>query len=303
MKRTVAMIVSLALVVGSLGSGGSVRQPPGDGVRLPSTVPQLDQRLAALAPADPKAYFLLAEELASEAIGTGADRPSRDLARTLYTLAFELYRARNQPGDGEMARSAVLGLVALTSIEPERRWLAAVGDQVAPVTDKTGAASARLPAAVSEATAFNLATAMGLARSGEGKRAEQYLSREGVRDLLTATQATVSGGADKEPVTRWIEDWPVCPTCKNRRIVTRGAESTICPYCDGNPGPKLTDAQLLAQYRAESLLLRGAYRSWSAQILADDGEPLRDPNPADLAASFGVDPRATLWRKGAWVAP
>jgi hypothetical protein len=157
---------------------------------------------------------------------------------------------------------------------------------------------------VPEVTALNLATAMGLARAGEGKKAEGYLAREGVRELLATTQAAISGSASaRDPVQKWIEDWPVCPTCKNRRIVTRGNESTLCPYCDGNPGPRLSDEQLLKQYRAESLLLRGVYRSWSAQILADDGEPLRDPNPADLAASFGVDARATVWRKGAWVAP
>ncbi|HYD01419.1 MAG TPA: hypothetical protein VEB22_09355, partial [Phycisphaerales bacterium] len=231
-------------------------------------------------------------------------KPSRDLARTLYVLAFELFRTRNQPGDGEMARSATLGLAALTPVESDRRWLAAVGDQVAPITDKAAAASARLPAAVPEATSFNLATAMGLARAGEGRRAEQYLSREGVRELLASTEATIAGGASQSPaVLKWVTDWPACPTCKNKRVVTRGSESTLCPYCDGNPGPKLNDAQLLIQYRAESLLLRGAYRSWSAQVLADDGEPLRDPNADDIAPWFGVDTRATVWRNGAWSAP
>ncbi len=294
--------VCLAAVVALLLAGAGERQPgSGPASGLPSTVPGLAERLTALNPQNPQAYFLLAEELAAEA---GTDKPSRDVARTLFVLAFEMYRARNQPGDGELARSATLGLASLTRIEPERRWLAAIGDQVAPPGDRAASASARLPAAVPETVAFQLATAMGLARSGEGRRAEQYLIREGVRELLALNQVAITGDpAAGQPVLKWIADWPACPTCKNRRIVTRANESTLCPYCDGNPGPKLTDAELLKQFRAESFLLRGAYRSWSAQILADDGEPLRDPNPADLAVSFGVDPHATLWRNGGWVAP
>lgn len=297
MNKACFHIVAIALLLTGAGAyqpGGSSASP------LPVTVPSLDERLSALKPGDPLAYFQLAEELAAEA----ADKPSRDLARTLFVLSFEIYRARNQPGDGEMARSATLGLASLTRIEPERRWLAAIGDQVAPPGDRAGSASARLPAAVPEAVAFNLATAMGLARAGEGRRAEQFLAREGVRELMAANQMTIAGDpAAGQPVLKWIADWPACPTCKNRRVVTRANESSLCPYCDGNPGPKLSDAMLLRQFRAESLLLRGVYRSWSAQILADEGEPLRDPNPTDLAISFGVDPHATLWRKGSWVAP
>ncbi|MBX9875268.1 MAG: hypothetical protein K2X84_10455 [Beijerinckiaceae bacterium] len=267
---------------------------------LPSTVPNLARRLGALNPTDPSAYFTLAEELGAEA----SDKPSRDLARTLYVLAFELYRAGGRAGDGEMARSATLGLASLTTLDRERRWLAAVGDQVAPLSEKALTASARLPAAIPEATAFNLATAMGLARSGEGRRAETYLGREGVRELLRATQATVGGGVGSAvAVEKWVQDWPVCPTCKNRRIVTKGNESRLCPYCGGNPGPKLSDGEVLSQYRAESLLLKGVYRSWSAQLLADDGDPLRDPAPGDVAPSFGVDPRATVWRSGVWTTP
>lgn len=295
MKKQILLAAALALLLAGAGQPGGAPASP-----LPTTVPGLAERLAALNPQNPQAYFLLAEELAAEA---GSDRPSRDLARSLFVLSFELYRARNQPGDGELARSATLGLASLTRIEPERRWLAAIGDQVAPPGDRAGSASARLPAAVPEVVAFHLATAMGLARSGEGRRAEQYLAREGVRELLAANQVTITGDpAAGQPVLKWIADWPACPTCKNRRVVTRANESELCPYCDGNPGPKLSDSELLKQFRAESLLLRGVYRSWSAQILADDGEPLRDPNPADLAVSFGVDPRGTLWRKGSWVA-
>lgn len=299
MNRFLLMVLALAPLL--LTAAAAPQPPDGPGAQLPVTVVNLKQRLSALTPADPLAYFILAEDLSAEA----DDKPSRDLARTLFVLTFDLYRTRNQPGDGEMARSAALGLASLTHNDGERRWLAAVGDQVAPATDKAAAASARLPSAVSEATSFNLATAIGLARSGDGRRAEQYLGREGVRELLTATQGTIAGGptAGGGGVLKWVEDWPVCPTCKNRRVLTRGTESFLCPYCDGNPGPKLTDQQLLVQYRAESLLLKGAYRSWSAQLLADDGEALRDPNAGDVAVSFGVDTRATLWRDGAWIAP
>lgn len=295
MLLVITCLLTLVLTVAA-----TVQPPQGTSV-LPSTVPGLPERLAALQPGEPEKYLLLAEELGAEI----SDKPSRDLARTLYVLAFELYSARGQPADGEYARSACLGLASLTKAESERRWLAAIGDLCAPVTDKAVTAAARLPAAVPEATAFNLATALGLARSGEGRKAEGYLNREGVRELLASTQTTIAGGpaGDSGAVAKWIADWPICPTCKNKRVITRGNESQLCPYCDGNPGPKISDAELIGQYRAESLLLRGVYRSWSAQLVADGGEPLRDPNPTDIAPAFGVDPRATVWRNGAWTAP
>ncbi|MFT3684834.1 MAG: hypothetical protein QM783_07880 [Phycisphaerales bacterium] len=131
MKR----LVTTLLVLSALGMGAVPQPPQTERPKLPATVVGLDARLRALKPSDPQAYFVLAEDLASES----ADKPSRDLARRLFVLAFELYRARNGAGDGEMARSATLGLASLTAIDAERRWLAAVGDQVAPVNDKAAA--------------------------------------------------------------------------------------------------------------------------------------------------------------------
>ena len=243
MRALTATILAIPLLLSfAAGTQPGEPKPP----VLPATVANLQNRLGTLVPTDPMPYFILAEDLAVE--GVAGDKPSRDMARTLFVLAFDLFRTRARPGDGEMARSAALGLASLTTSDADRRWLAAVGDQVAPPNEKNAGASARLPSAVPEATAFALATAMGLARSGDGRRADTYMSREGVRELLAATQATIAGGRTVAGggVLKWIEDWPACPTCKNRRIVTRGSESTLCQFCDGNPGPKLGDTELLS---------------------------------------------------------
>jgi hypothetical protein len=271
-------------------------------------VPDLADRLAALRPERPADYMLLAEEVASEA----QDRPTRELARRLYVLAFALDRP-GQPGfTGRVAPGAAMALAGLTQRESEQRWLLAVARAAEPASG-VGQDRPLPPDAVLEVpsqVAYDLASLLGLARGGDGRRAASLLAKPGVDAALTAYESVLDdrgflGGGSK--VRRAIADWPSCPTCRNRRVVTRNADgglrAELCPKCKGNPGPTFSTPEVITQLRMESALLKGIHRMWSAQALADGGEPLRDPLPDELPAWYRTDVRATVFRDGAWVAP
>lgn len=268
-------------------------------VPLRGRIADLDQRLSALKPGSPRAYFELGEMVASEA----TDIEGKSLARTLYVLAFELDRRATVPEPG-LARSACLGLAALADSDDERRWLIALGGNV---DDRIGpgdvpAEAMKSTAASRDPAAFDLATALGLARAGEGRRAQRLLERPGVAALLDRMDAVlipgVGGGAAK--VRLAIEQWPTCPRCSNRRVIKESGMNMLCPHCHGAPGPALSTREVLDQVRVESLLLSGVQRSWAAQIVTDGGQPLRELDGDDLAATYGVDRSKTVWKSGQW---
>jgi hypothetical protein len=270
------------------------------------TVPDLSKRLEALSPANPQAYFDLAEEVA--AVG---NRDARRLARRLYVLAFVLDRPPR--GDGTLGQSACLGLIALTPRPGERRWLAAVSAVIE---------SDRVPGGVlvpppepapivDAATGYQLSMAIALVRGGEGRRAASLLKRPAVSSALDNYARVLedrgSLGVASE-IRQRAESYPFCSDCKNRRTVNRVPRAgeppkvMLCPTCEGLPGQRFTQAEFLTQIAMEAALLRGIHRLWSAQALSDGGEPLRDPEPEELPAWYGIDATRCLFRGGAWVA-
>ncbi|MBY0311171.1 MAG: hypothetical protein K2W85_03790 [Phycisphaerales bacterium] len=281
-------------------------------VSLADRVPDLNRRLEALRPANPAGYFELGEEVAAEA-ATDADRR---LARDLYILALELSRkvtpagqsdapATLGPPDPLLARSVCLALAAMESADEQRRWLIALADT-------TGADLSAEPVPIRTTTtsrdpaAFDLASALGSIRIGEGRRAQAILSRPGVAALFERVSKllTQNFGSGADQVRRHAEQWPTCPRCLNRRFIREGAGPTgvvVCPHCLGTPGPRLSDEELLAQIRTESVLLSGQARSWAAQIVSDGGSPLRELDIDELARVFSVDPARPVWRNGQWM--
>jgi hypothetical protein len=270
----------------------------------------LADRLAALEPAKPREYFLLAEELAAEALGGNTD--ARDLAEHLYVLAFELDRADGSPT--ELAASCVMGLAALVAPEHERRWLVALTLQLPTSGEAASPAWLKRWSAlnVPDKLAFDLATALGLIRSGEGRRAERLFNQTGADQVLRAFAGVMTGVPGDDPVNRLrrqMEQWPRCPECRNRRVVvkpepgTKGGQTRLCAVCAGLPGPRLSNAEFIGHLRMEAALLRGIQRLWSAQALADGGRPLRDPEPAALAPSRRMNSRASVFQNGQWVEP
>ncbi|MFI4916740.1 MAG: hypothetical protein ACIAS6_09585 [Phycisphaerales bacterium JB060] len=269
-------------------------------------IENLAERLAALEATDALAYLELGEEVASE---TGAPE-DRDLARHLYAVAYDLER-RTSARPAIMA-GACLGLAALEVSDEGSSWLYAVAGLVDPrATRGSGAGVTTL--AVAPDVALAAANALGLARSGEGRRAGRIYEDEAVRDVFERYGRLLGGTGGLSGLSRFeraIRDWPDLE-CGGSRVITRrgedGIETLICPTCRGNPGPPMSEQEFLNHLRFESRLLRGIHQSWGAQIAADGGAPLLDPDPDRvpevLAARYGILVERTLWRDGEWLEP
>jgi hypothetical protein len=283
------------------------------GMAAPEPERDLNARLAALDPTKPMQHFELAEELAAEG---RAGRPERlAVARRLFVLAFVLDRQRPPSQAEGLAASAALALADLAGTEAERRWLRALAVRLDRERDGVAELAGRpwLEGEIPDRLALDVATALGSVRSGEGRRAARLLAEPGAMDLLRRYAGLLRAPDGVDPVgrlERQIEQWPACSQCRNRRTVSTPprpgqTESTqrLCPTCAGSPGPRLEAAELVGHLRLESALLRGIARLWSASLLADGGEPLRDPEPFDVPIRFNVDPEATRFEAGQWVRP
>ncbi|MCC6426744.1 MAG: hypothetical protein IT435_07970 [Phycisphaerales bacterium] len=272
---------------------------------LPLGTPaDLPQRLSALSPANPDGYLRLGEDIAAIAI----DNRGRDLARTLFVLAFTLDRARAASSTSPTATSACLALAAMASTESDRRWLTSMARSM----DRRLA----LPAWIARddnpadsGAAYLAATFVGLVRGGDTIRATRVLAQPGVRDLLQRYERLLSPIGDTGGLSALEQEmarWP-CPECAGKRIARRFQSSPpqyrLCSVCNGTLGPEIRPQQLTAQLRFESRLLSGASRSWAAQVMSDRGAPLRDVDPDELAPALGINPDASIWRDGRWSIP
>jgi len=297
MSRPSPIVVVLGFVAAGLfaiGGAGRMSQP-GAGVDA-----KLAARLADLRPENPEAYFLLAEEVADVAV----DADEIKLASSLYALAFELDR---QPGRaGELAASAVLGLAAIERLDRDKRWLISLAgaiDRRYGMPDWNVGVSA----SITDELAYDAATVLGQARAGEGRDARRLMDKPGVTETLRRYERLIGSTGETGALSRldkYMQGWP-CPECGNSRTVTkmseRGPELRLCGTCGGNPGPKLSEEEMIAQLRFEAVLLNGIQRSWSAQMVVDLGATLRDPDPEELGKSYGVEASRPYWRGGRWV--
>lgn len=268
----------------------------------PAPEDELRERLQALKPSDPQAYFELGEEVADRADDPG----TLALARRLFVLAEHLDRAR---GGRRIAASSCLALAELAGRERDRRWLESLAGSI----DAASSGPPWVRRAEQSATSqigYNAATTLGLVRSGDGVRARQALADPATRNLLRSYERLLNASGlpgALRLLEREAERWP-CPECHNQRIVRKAGggrepQYRLCTNCGGHPGPALTNADLVAHLRFESQLLSGIQRSWAAQAAADRGAPLRDPNPDDIAPAFDVDPSLCVFRDGSWVDP
>lgn len=291
--------------------GSAPARPAGEGEVIGDLrLPDLATRLAALDTSDAQACFLLAEEFAFEF----QTEEGGTMARTLFVLAHE---ADRKPGQHRgLSAHVYIALASMARNETERRMLTALATSDGGSAGPMDAGADAGPGVVSDG-ALELAEAIGLARAGDGR---------GVRDRLRkpAVQAALVGlGEDAPFIRRLLENADaagVCPTCKNRRVIRnqvpgdeRESLDTLCPICRGNPGPKLNPDELARTLDAECRLLGSSSSRWSAQHWLDHGRAFQDPDPSELAARYGVDPRRTRWIAnparpgdpfaGAWSAP
>lgn len=270
-------------------------------------VKRLLERLTALSPDKPMDYFLLGEEVASEA----RTRNDRKLARELFVLAMHLDQQAGSPES--ITPSSLLALASLAASDRERHYLNATARVAQTGLRSSSAQPPKRRLAIlqpTDQTGFDLATALGLSRAGEGRRSDMLLDRPEVAALLAAYEPVLNADGQVnalQTIRSWNQAWSTCPECRNRRTITRSdgpgtpARVRLCRTCNGQPGPDLTMNQLLGQLRAESVLLRGVHRFWSSQALVDEGQPLRDPTPEAVAESLQVDVSRAYFRDGAWV--
>ncbi|USN98500.1 MAG: hypothetical protein H6810_10035 [Phycisphaeraceae bacterium] len=293
-------IVLLLLVVPALAAAQS--KTPGAADTPLAAQPEFALRLAALSPDDPAAYLRLGEEV----LALGKADEDAALARRLFGLAYELARRdADKPG---VQASACIALADTARFERDRRWLWSIARLIDPRYSEPDW-SRTVERDVSPESAFYAATTLGLLRSGEGVRARELLRDPGVRSVFTWYSGLLTGTGPGDVLTmldREAQRWP-CPECHNERIVHQmkdGQAVTVrCFTCRGNPGWPLSEAGFLATLRFESRVLAGVQRSWGAQLAADLGEPLRDPDPAAVVRSIGVDATKCVYSDGHWTTP
>lgn len=312
---SIPALIVLALASASLAQTPATPVPsatPMPVLPVSSPVPlsaELIVALGALDPQSPWAYFEIGEIVSEVA----QDKATRTLCRTLYVLAYETSKKQSdekqrESGSADIRISVCLALAAIADNDSEQRWLRAIASSLGSTTLEGGGTSGTTDGggAVPDSAALELASALGLVRIGEGRKAAKLLENSQVSQLLDQTERLLSpgglsGGAQR--VRKLMGDWPNCPECKNRRFIKSQEGVRLCPTCGGRPGPKLVQQELLYQLRLESSLLHGVQRSWVAQTIVDGGAPLRDLDPDELAATYRVDPQRTLWRNGVWTAP
>ncbi len=260
----------------------------------PTAIDSWTPRLAGLSPDAPEAYLLLAEEMLD---GTSDPRVRR-VASELLVLAIA---NGSTQGDTATASSAALAL-ADTSADPQaRRALRLLARALEP---RLAPVSWNLPrkAANAGSTDYQIAVAIGNARSGQGAYVQQALRRTEVSTRADATspileQFGLTGGRD------WIErtarNWP-CPECSNALITRRGNERRLCGTCKGMPGPALSTTEYVATLRAELFLLRGDESEWSRQLAVDSGEPLQTLDIAGVSKLFNVNVSKGYFRNNRW---
>lgn len=309
--------IAIATIMGAWAihaGGGQPAQPPVSGALggesaeptwLRVVIPDLDDRLEALSPADPRAYFTMGEEVAAQAI-----TPEEVvLARTLHVLAFELDRRRQAAGaiaDPGLGASVCLALADLSRHEEDRRWLVSMARSLDRRYASPDWSRAAQPSYSGQA-GFRAAEFLGLVRSGDGIQAREALRREDVLYVLEDYERML-GGIGSSGALRGVmiqaRQWP-CPQCSNARIARLGEtippRRGLCPTCRGNPGPTLSRDDYVEQLRFESGLLEGIQTSWGAQLSLDLGAPLREPESSELAPTMGVDPEKPYFRGGQWV--
>lgn len=310
MTTLLTFAATLLIVIAQPAPVGSAPPAPPTG---PSRIEAaFGPRLRALDPARPAAYLTLAEDVADEDTSPEA----RALAQALFTFAALLPRTRvpSTPSDATtdapdwLAASACLGLASLARSEQERRWLTALAGTLSPAHtagDGQGPTANRSDSVSRDAAALGLATAIGMVRVGEGRRAQRLLDSPAVASMLGSYERLLSpgglsGGAER--VRSLAGRSGPCVQCHNRRVIKDADGVRLCPSCQGRPGPKLSVPEVVAQLRLESLLLNGIQRSWAAQVVTDGGAPMRELDPSLLVDVYGVDLSRPVWRDGAWAA-
>lgn len=225
-----------------------------------------NDKLEALQPSHPLAYFLLAEEIADAA----SDAESKELARTLYSLSAML-------ATEQLGRSACIALAALAEDEQSKRRLTALAALLATGPGGQGDAAAFrehswLEPEDAELLAFG--DAISFYRRGVSSRAAARIERGGALALLRAVEDALPSGT----VHNMVESSPAART-----------------------RPQLSTAQTVQMLQVEAALLSGRDRSWSSDLALTRSYPLIEVDLTRLDDALGIDARRARYRNGRWV--
>jgi hypothetical protein len=229
----------------------------------PSDLPRLNERLEALRPSNPLAYFELAEEVADGATTI----EDRTLARTLFGLSGALDRNR-------FGRSACLALADFEEDPAQKRRLLALADLLDDGTSLQRRDQRLQRQAIDPAAAFAVAQALHEYRQGSGTRALRALEQAGAMELLHAYDDALRGGA-----RRFLEDCAL--------------------YRSGDP-PALSADDVSRMLHLEAALLAGADRNWTDELLLTNGSTLIEVDPDQIADALRVDVNRPVFREGRW---
>ena len=238
-------------------------------------------RLESIDAGSPRAVFELAEDATLLSSVTG-DRAWRDAARRLFLRAYALGEHADEPDP--FAASVCLALADLSSRVDEQRWLRALARSLDPAIPASVVGPGVVgPDADAEAR-LALAQTLEFVRLGDNRDAARRLATPGAEALLDRYGPMIEGGA--AGLRTLIASQPACRQCRNERVVPDpsdpGGPPRLCPTCGGEPGPKLSDAALIAHLRLERVLVSADPAAWSAALAVTAGAPVRDVDPATL---------------------
>ncbi|HMN96007.1 MAG TPA: hypothetical protein PKC43_06765 [Phycisphaerales bacterium] len=260
-----ALAVPLAIALARLGHPGgeaAAASAPRVGAAGARIAERFAERLEALQPGDPRAYFELGEEIAEIAADDGDRRLARDLFARAGTLRPDVY-----------GRSACLAIAALPSTDEAERTRLRLA---AMLLDTRSGGLAETPVlggdAASADAAIALAEGMSLMRRGQGVRARRLFELPEVAALLDAQRHALD-------VARIRAD-------------TQAYRGTA--------RPRILEEELARMLRVEAGLLVSSGRPWSSDVLVTANRPLVEADPTRLEELLQIDGAFVWWRRGAW---
>ncbi len=227
-----------------------------------------NDRLEALEPSQPLAYFELAEEIAD----VERSRQMVALAKHLFALAGALDPER-------LGRSSCLALADLEEQPHHKRQFLALAELLARRRSNSSIATTDAEAPdTPERRAAALALAEGLShyRRGNGSRAAQIMRRDEVLLLMQSVESALP----RRSVDAFLKE----VEAERRR-------------------PKIDKATLIRLVQVEQFLLGAepaGSAAWATELTFTGGQPLIEVDPTRLDQALGADTARPFWRGGAW---
>lgn len=225
-------------------------------------------RLQALEPSRPMAYFELAEEIDDRrASASSTGRSELELVRRLYGLAGAL--------DERLRPGSLRALADLTRRDGERRRMLAMAELLEGDRRLRG----RAPRFTGELARIRPLSVPDMSRFVEAMAARR------IGDDEAATEAFEAIDPDLAAIL--LESWPGGPP---GFVLSLQSDRTVT-----------TDAQLRQELALEIAVLLGPSTGWTDALLGGSRQSLVEVDLDDAVALLGVNTERPRWRDGAWI--